>query len=157
MRDKKILQVSFIIIISSIIICVLSYFNPSYSIAILSSFILLICVILIIFLAVEIFSGKSHTTIDMGEITDIVENLNTEIVLWTDDCSAVFLNKKLRNILGIHSGYFNKSEIIKEIFSITKADKSSIKKIIDGENNKSEFLDVNGNKQYIVWSTSLIR
>ena len=58
---------------------------------------------------------KNNPTIDIMEFSDITETLNTEILLWTNDCSAVFMNKKLRDELGIESLDFDNQEMIKKV------------------------------------------
>ncbi len=155
MNSKNILSIALIIAAATSIVIVYSWFNPDISYIILSVFIITMVILFLIFAVINLFLHK--TTVDTGDIANISEDLNTEIVIWTDDCSAVFLNKKLRDLLGITSDEFDHKETLKKIFSVDDIDNDSIKKIISGELGESVFCGGSGKMVHIAWSTSLVK
>ena len=57
----------------------------------------MVCATLILAISGWIY-GKKKTSIDEKEITHVIENLNTEMIIWSENFSYVYINKKLRDL-----------------------------------------------------------
>lgn len=104
---------------------------------------------------------KNRSSVDDTDIAGIIENLNSEMIVWTDDFSFVHINKTLRELLDIaDSGYDGKAAVMKA-FAIdgsgvaSEADK--LEKVIDNSSYKSRFKMKNGSVITIAWSTSNVK
>lgn len=146
-----------IVAITSSAVIIISHIFPAIAPIILSVFLTTISIAVIIILLFAFVYSKYHSTIETGEITDIIEDLNTEIVLWTDDFSAVFLNKKLRCLLGITSSDFDNKKILKKIFGLDSLDAENVNRLIDGKCDEAYFQDADNYEQCIIWSTSILK
>lgn len=106
---------------------------------------------------INIIRSRHNTSIDIWDIANISENLNTEIIIWTNDCSAVFMNKRLRSLIGVNESDFNHAETLKKLFGIAEINDNTLNRIISNEIGESTFTDANGKKASIMWSTSLLK
>lgn len=157
MKNKNSLTIALICAAATSIVISYSHFHPDIAYIILSVFLI---TVVILWLSVAIFNtlyNRCKTTIDTAEIADISENLNTEIIIWTNDCSAVFINKRLRSLLGIDNVDFDHSAVIKKVFGINEINENSVNKIVNGEIDEASFISADGKKISIVWSTSLFK
>lgn len=136
---------------------IFAHFMPDYAAVILCAFLGTVTLLCVCVATFNLIYNRNTTTIDTAEIADIIENLNTEMLVWTNDCSAVFMNKSLRRLLGIESVDFDHEETIKRIFGIDKIDNETISKLIRSELGESSFINADGDTTYIVWSTSLFK
>ncbi len=158
MKHKQILISGLIIAVATIFILIYAWRQPDeVAIIIISIYIITVIFMLLISGISNSIYKKNNPTIDIMEFSDITERLNTEIILWTNDCSAVFMNKKLREEIGIDSLDFDNQAMIKKVFDIENTDDKNINLIVNGENGESHIATKNNNEIYIVWSTSLIK
>lgn len=155
MNKKTHFFATLIMVAATAAVLVYANIRHDYAIIILSTYVITISLFMLIYSIVKLFQRK--TTVETGDIAGVTENLNTEIVLWTDDCSAVFMNKCLRNALGITDDSFDSKEILKKIFNVSDMDEKTIQKIINGELGESTFHNAYGGKTCISWSTSLFK
>lgn len=88
---------------------------------------------------------------------EVAENLNTEMIIWTDDFSYVFLNKKLRTLLGISENDSNKKAAVWKAFGINAPDSKGFEKIVGSKSYETKFKNANGTMTSIAWSTSLVK
>ena len=144
MNKKTHFFATLIMIAATAAVLVYANIRRDYAIIILSTYVITISLFMLIYSIVKLFQRK--TTVETGDIAGVTENLNTEIVLWTDDCSAVFMNKCLRNALGITDDSFDSKEILKKIFNVSDMDEKTIQKIINGELGESTFHNAYGGK-----------
>ncbi len=100
---------------------------------------------------------KSKSSVDAGDIAGISENLNTEMIIWTDDFSAVYMNKHMRELLGIESMNFDHKAEIMRAFGIDSLEKENIQKIIGNTSHEARFTNAENSVTTIAWSTSLIK
>lgn len=158
MKHKQILISGLIIAVATIFILIYAWRQPDeVAIIIISIYIITVIFMLLISGISNSIYKKNNPTIDIMEFSDITERLNTEIILWTNDCSAVFMNKKLREEIGIDSLDFDNQAMIKKVFDIENTDDETINLIVNGENGESHIATKDNNEIYIVWSTSLIK
>jgi len=131
--------------------------NPNEAVAIISVYIITVILMMLISAISNALYQKNNPTVDIKELSGITESLNTEIILWTNDCSAVFMNKKLRDELGIQSLDFDNCSMIKKVFDIKNIDTRTINLLINDELGESCITGKDGEDMYIAWSTSLIK
>lgn len=88
---------------------------------------------------------------------EVAENLNMEMIIWSDDFSYVFINKKLRTLLGISENEANKKSAVWKAFGINAPDSKGFEKIIGSRSYETKFKNANGTVTSIAWSTSLVK
>lgn len=116
----------------------------------------IVCATLILALSTYIYKSK-RTSIDEKDITKIIEDLNTEMIIWSDNFSYVFINKKLRDLLGITADRSDKKEAVWTAFGINTADESALMKIAGSNSYESSFRNPKGTLVSIAWSTSPVK
>lgn len=115
-------------------------------------------ILLTIAMAFASFMYRKHrTSVDDTDLAIIAENMNSEMIVWADDFSYVFLNKKLREHLGITDWDYNKKAIMKVAFGIDNLNRQTLMEIIDNNTFEARFVNQNNNLITIAWSTSLIK
>ncbi|MDE7138746.1 MAG: hypothetical protein K2O29_09890 [Ruminococcus sp.] len=115
-------------------------------------------VFLSLILALSAWIYRKHkSSVDAGDIAGISENLNTEMIIWTDDFSAVYMNKHMRELLGIQGTDFDHKAEIMKAFGIDSLEKENIQKIIDNTSHEARFTNANNSVTTIAWSTSLVK
>lgn len=88
---------------------------------------------------------------------EVAENLNTEMIIWSDDFSYVFINKKLRTLLGLSENDSNKKSAVWKAFGIDAPDSKSFDKIVGSKSYETRFKNADGTITSIAWSTSLVK
>ncbi|MBR6995213.1 MAG: GGDEF domain-containing protein [Ruminococcus sp.] len=116
----------------------------------------IVCATLILALSTYIYKSK-RTSIDEKDITKIIEDLNTEMIIWSDNFSYVFINKKLRDLLGITADRSDKKEAVWTAFGINTPDESALMKIAGSNSYESSFRNPKGTLVSIAWSTSPVK
>ncbi|MBQ6169408.1 bifunctional diguanylate cyclase/phosphodiesterase [Ruminococcus sp.] len=116
----------------------------------------IVCATLILALSTYIYKSK-RTSIDEKDITKIIEDLNTEMIIWSDNFSYVFINKKLRDLLGITADRSDKKEAVWTAFGINSPDESALMKIAGSNSYESSFRNPKGTLVSIAWSTSPVK
>ncbi|HOA00343.1 GGDEF and EAL domain-containing protein [Ruminococcus sp.] len=116
----------------------------------------IVCATLILALSTYIYKSK-RTSIDEKDITKIIEDLNTEMIIWSDNFSYVFINKKLRDLLGITADRSDKKEAVWTAFGINTPDESALMKIAGSNSYESSFRNPQGTLVSIAWSTSPVK
>ena len=116
----------------------------------------MICATLILAISGWIYKNKK-TSVDESDIIKVTENLNTEMIIWTDDFTYVYINKKLRDLLGITADYSDKMEGVWTAFGITNPDPLSLEKIVGSNSYESTFRNPSGSLISIAWSTSMVK
>ncbi len=115
-------------------------------------------VFLSLILALSAWIYRKHkSSVDAGDIAGISENLNTEMIIWTDDFSAVYMNRHMRELLGIQGNDFDYKAEIMKAFGIDSLEKENIQKIIDNTSHEARFTNANNSVTTIAWSTSLVK
>ncbi len=156
-NSKNLLAAAIIIAIATVFVITYVIFHPETATITLLVYMLTVFSLSVITLLACSVYKTFRTSIDIADIADITENLNTEIIIWTDDCSAVFFNKRMRTLLGISSSDFDHEAELKKVFALTSFDKKSILTLIDNDIDEAVFTDTEGRKISIAWSTSLIK
>ncbi len=116
----------------------------------------MICATLILAISGWIYK-KKKTSVDSDEVNKVIENLNTEMVIWSEDFSYIYINKKLRDLLGITSEKSDKKEAVWTAFGINSPDASALGKIAGSYSYESSFRNPDGTLVSIAWSTSPVK
>ena len=157
MKSFNPLAAAIIITVSTALVLAYCFFVPEYATATLIIYISSILFLSIILGIIGWIYKKKKTSLDRGEITGITEDLNTEMIIWADDFSYVFINKRLRDLLGISKSDSNKKAGVWKAFGINAPDSSALDTIISSNSYESRFKNASGSITTIAWSTSLVR
>lgn len=158
LNNKKALSAVLILSAASIIVLIFAHFFPEESGLILAIFLSTVVLLAFIILVFQYILGHNKIMLDMHDIASVTENLNTEVAIWLNDCSAVFLNKKLRRLLGISdSASFNHKETLMRIFGTDDITPEIIAGLLDDTASEASFVCADGNTTEIAWSTSLFK
>ena len=151
------LAAALIIIAASSLVIGYCIMRPQYATETLIIYLCtIVCATLILALSTYIYKSK-RTSIDEKDITKIIEDLNTEMIIWSDNFSYVFINKKLRDLLGITADRSDKKEAVWTAFGINSPDESALMKIAGSNSYESSFRNPKGTLVSIAWSTSPVK
>lgn len=151
------LAAAVIIVAASALVISYCILNPEYARATLIIYVCtMVCATLILAISGWIYKNKK-TSIDEKEITHVIENLNTEMIIWSENFSYVYINKKLRELLGITNDKTDKKEAVWTAFGINTPDASALNKIAGSYSYESSFRNPQGNLVSIAWSTSPVK
>lgn len=157
MKSINPLAAAIIIAISTAIVlaqCVLKPDSAAFTLTIYVSTLLFMSIIISV--AGWIYKNKK-SSLSRNQISEITEDLNTEMIIWSDDYSYVFINRKLRELLGISETDAEMKPALFKAFGISEPDRSAIEKVIDTNSYEAKFKDASGADTIIAWSTSLVR
>lgn len=108
-------------------------------------------------LAISAYIYRKHkSSVDASDIAGISEDLNAEMIMWTDDFSAVYMNKHMRKLLGIEANFDHQAEIMRA-FGIDNVNTSTIQEIINSNSHEARFMSADNVPTTIAWSTSLVK
>lgn len=157
MKLNSPLVAAIIITLATALVIGYTHIFPEITFVIIFTYISTI-VFLSLILALSAWLYRKHkSSVDAGDIAGISENLNTEMIIWTDDFSAVYMNKHMRELLGIQGTDFDYKAEIMKAFGIDSLEKENIQKIIDNTSHEARFTNANNSLTTIAWSTSLIK
>ena len=112
------LAAAVIIVVASALVIGYCFLNPAYAKSTLTIYVCtMICATLILAISGWIYKNRK-TSLDVSDVIKITENLNTEMIIWSDDFSFVYINRKLRELLGISADYSVKKEGVWAAFGI---------------------------------------
>ena len=113
-------------------------------------------VLLTLFLAVagKIYN-KHKSSVDAEDISDVIEELNSEMVVWTDDLSYIHMNKMLRDQVG--SDKLDNRQQLMTVFGLNSDNPEMLEKVIRNQSYEVHFQNVSGGLTSIAWSTSLMK
>ena len=103
----------------------------------------MVCATLILAISGWIYHNRK-TSLDVSDVIKITENLNTEMIIWSDDFEYVYINKKLRDLLGITTDYSDKKEGVWTAFGINTPDPTALNKIVGSNSYESTFRNPSG-------------
>lgn len=151
------LAAAIIIALSTAFIVAYAFYRPENS-----AMVLIVYAITIVFMSIIVYVigrmySKHKTSIDADDFFDIAEELNTEVVIWADDLSTIFVNKKLRDLLGIEKRKFDGKDVITKLFGLSQYNKDEIQRIKDNNIPEVTFRSKNGSPVNIAWSTSKVK
>ncbi|MCM1314990.1 MAG: EAL domain-containing protein [Prevotella sp.] len=115
-------------------------------------------IFLSIILAISAWLYRKHkSSIDAGEMAEIIENLDVEMIMWTEDFSAVYMNRHIRELLGIQGRNFDQQAEIMRAFGIDNASPATILEIINSSSHEAHFTGADEEPITIMWGTSIMK
>ena len=132
-------------------------FHPETSRAVIITYICTIAFLSIILSIAAWIYRKHKSSVDASDIAGISEGLNTEMIIWTDDFSAVYMNKRMRQQLGLSGTDFDYKKEIMRAFALKELNKEVVKDLTESNSYESRFKNANGVVTTIAWSTSLVK
>ena len=152
------LAAAIVITIATGLIIVYCYFFPEYSsVTLLIYLATMVLITLFLVIAGRIYS-KHKSSVDAEDIADIIENLNSEMIVWTDDLTYIHMNKMLRSQLEESDieRLDSKKRFLK-VFDLTDDNSDHVEKIISNPSYEVHFRNASGGITSIAWSTSLMK
>ncbi len=151
------LAASLVILAATAVVAAYCFFYPSHAHETIIIYISTM-VFMTIILALSSWIYKRHgSSVGASEFIAITEDLNTEMIIWSDDFSYVYMNKKLRDLLGIPKEEASQRSAAWQAFGISVPGIEEFEKVINDPAYESRFRNTAGTVTSIAWSTSLVK
>ncbi len=157
MRGKNSLIAAVVIAAATALVIAFSIYKPQYA-----AITLLVYFATVFFLSVMVFIlssmyDKHRSSIDTKDFVAIAEHLNIEIMIWADDYSFIYLNKRIRQLLEVDYDGYDRVFAMNKAFGLIDNDPDLLRKIAAKDSHEASFRGKNGNITTITWSTSLVK
>ena len=101
MKYKNILVASLAVCLSTALVVTFSFIHPEYALlTIFVYFISIIITAIIVFIISKIYN-KNKSSVNTEDFVKVMENLESEFIVWSDDFSYIRMNKRIREHLGL--------------------------------------------------------
>ncbi|MCR4861335.1 MAG: GGDEF and EAL domain-containing protein [Ruminococcus sp.] len=130
---------------------------PDYAIQALTVYISTMIFLTLILILISWLYRKHKNSVDDTDIAGITYDLNSEMILWTDDFSDVYVNNKLRSLIGCAEKPVDGKEVLKLAFGLEDLNRDTLEKMIESSSHEARFKGQNGGLVTIAWSTSLVK
>ena len=157
MKNANTLAAAVVITLATALVVAFAFYDPVNAPLVLFVYIVTICFLSLLMYAVLGIYSKHKSSIDADDMVGISENLNTEMIIWNDDLSFIFMNKRMRELLGITDENFDKKEALKTAFGITGNEKEKLDSITESPTFEAQFTGKDGKLMSIAWSTSFVK
>ncbi len=156
MKHKDILAAALAVCLSTALIVAFSLFHPQYTVIILIVYFLsLIITASIVFIIGRIYA-KNKSSVDTEDFLKVIENLESEFIVWSNDFSYIRMNKRIRDLLGFSVEESCTKEAMLKAFGLQKIDEKEVNAIVS-ENYQCSFVTPEKKHVSIAWSTSLFK
>ena len=82
---------------------------------------------------------KRRNSMDQSQIIGITERMNIEMIIWADDFSYVFINRKLREILGLPDTASGHKAAVWKAFGLNEPDKNILQEVAESQSYEAHF------------------
>lgn len=141
----------------TVFMIIFCFLHPDYKATTLTIYLSTLFFSAIILGAISRIYLKKYNSVDGDNIIKIAENMNTEIIIWADDFSYIFMNKKLRELLGLPDTASDHKPAVWKAFGISDPDENILKEIAESRSYESHFKGADTSMISIAWSTSLVK
>lgn len=156
MKNKDILAAAFAVCLSTALVVAFSLLHPQYTVVILIVYFLsLIITAAIVFIVSRIYA-KNKSSVDTEDFLKVIENLESEFIVWSNDFSYIRMNKRIRDLLGISLEESYTKKALLKAFGLNEIDEKEVNAIIS-ENYQCSFITSSKKHVSIAWSTSLFK
>ena len=100
---------------------------------------------------------KRRNSMDQSQIIGITERMNIEMIIWADDFSYVFINRKLREILGLPDTASGHKAAVWKAFGLNEPDKNILQEVAESQSYEAHFKAADTTMTTIAWSTSMVK
>lgn len=147
-----------VIFVSAAVAGILIYMRPEMTIPVIIIYLTALLILTISIGIIGFFNTHKKSTIEADDFVKIMENLNTEFVLWTDDFSFIHMNKRIRDLMDIgDDDGFDHKEALKKAFGLNDLDNKSFRLIAAGGSHEASFKNSSDKIISIAWSTTLVK
>ncbi|MBR2283981.1 MAG: EAL domain-containing protein [Ruminococcus sp.] len=150
-----------VIAASALIVLAYGFFRPEIAVVTLIIYVSTVIGLGLIALVISKLYLVNRSSVGADDFISIGEELNTEIVVWSDDFSYIYMNRQLRKLLGIADA--DKNDHLKLKNALVKAfggeglDTSVFDEITAGGTHETSFQNADGRQISIAWSTSIVK
>lgn len=156
MNYGNILAASLAICLSTALVVAFSFLHPEYPALILCVyFVAVILTAAIVFIISKIYT-INKSSVDSEDFVRVIENLDSEFIVWSDDFTYIRMNKSIRELLDLTAEESCSKEALKKALGLSDLSVNSISLVTSGRHNAS-FNTTSNTTVSIVWSTSLFK
>lgn len=157
MKFNNPLAAAFVITTATVMILAYCYLYPEYALTASIVYISTMFFLTVILSLVGWLYKKHKNSVDDNDIANITENLNTEMILWRDDCSDIYINNKLKKLIGTEQNHHKGQKLLCKTFGLEKLSPEAINMITGSASHEAKFTNSKGGVITIAWSTSLVK
>jgi len=151
------LAAAFVITTATVMILAYCYLYPEYALTAAVVYISTMIFLTVILSLIGWIYKKHRNSVDDTDIANITEDLNTEIILWRDDCSEIYINNKLKKLIGTDHNHHKGQKILCKTFGLERLSPEAITMITGRASHEAKFTNNKGGVITIAWSTSLVK
>ncbi len=156
MKGKEILTVALAVSLSTALVVVFSLLNPQYKIVSLIVYFIALILTATIVLVIGRIYKKNKTSVDTEDFLKVIENLDSEFIIWSNDFSYIRMNKRLREELGISQFDCCTMDALRKAFGVSELADKEIGEI-SKKNYHCHFTSADNKPISITWSTSVFK
>ncbi|MBR3901316.1 MAG: GGDEF domain-containing protein [Ruminococcus sp.] len=156
MKYGDILAASLAICLSTALVVTFAFMHPEYMAVTLIVYFLSIIITGTLVFIISMIYNKRKTSVDTADFVKVIEDLDSEFIVWSDDFNYIRMNKCIREHLGLTAEESGTKEALKKAFAISDLSTNTITQIVNG-NFQSTFNNSQNKTVNINWSTSLFK
>lgn len=156
LKYGNILAASLAICLSTALVVTFAFMHPEYTAVTLVVFFLSIIITGTIVFIISTIYNKKKTSVDTADFVKVIENLDSEFIVWSDDFKYIRMNKRIRELLGLTYEESCTKDSLKKAFALADLSVNSLA-MVTGGNYQATFKDSNNKSVSITWSTSLFK
>ena len=156
MKYGNILAASLAICLSTALVVTFAFMHPEYTAVTLVVFFLSIIITGTIVFIISTIYNKKKTSVDTADFVKVIENLDSEFIVWSDDFKYIRMNNPKRELLGLTYEESCTKDSLKKAFALADLSVNSLA-MVTGGNYQATFKDSNNKSVSITWSTSLFK
>lgn len=151
------LSASIVIVVATCLVIAYAQLFPDMAWIVIITYISTMIFLSIILAILAWFYRKHKSSIDAGEMAGIIENLDVEMIIWTEDFSAVYMNRHIRELLGIQGRNFDQQAEVMRAFGIDSANPMTVTEIVNSTSHEAHFTGADEEPVTIMWGTSIMK
>lgn len=156
MKYGNILAASLAICLSTALVVAFAFVHPEYAVMIIVVYFLTVILMSAIVFFISIIYSKNKESVDTDDFVKIIENLDSEFIVWSDDFNFIHMNKRIRDLLGLTETESKTKDALKKAFSLNELDSENLNLVTKGTHQAS-FRNIDNKSVSIAWSTSLFK
>ena len=157
MKYRNPLAAAIVILAATALVVTYAYYRPEHAVAAIIIYIVTISLLTVAVYSALLFYRKHKSTIDVETFGSVTDDLNTEIVLWSTDFSFLYMNNRMKDLLGIPRKAQVTKEDVLRAFGVTDGNADVLEKMVGVTSYETSFKDTSGKLTTIAWSTSVVR
>jgi len=109
----------------------------------------------IVFIISKIYT-KNKSSVDSEDFVRVIENLDSEFIVWSNDFTYIRMNKRIRELLDLTADESSTKEALKKALGLPDLSVNSLALVTSGKHNAC-FKTKSDKTVSITWSTSLFK